>query len=56
MPFANQFSLSIEVTRLVPGRIQANKAVEMVLKLARDLQNWGSHTPIEDDLTSMFVR
>lgn len=38
MSFSNQFSLSLEVTRLVPISLVAKKAVEAVMSLARELQ------------------
>ena len=38
MAFASQFTLSLELTRLLPLHTAANKAVEAVLSFARDLQ------------------
>jgi hypothetical protein len=38
MVFQNQFSLSVELTKLVPVSLVASKAVEAIMSLARDLQ------------------
>ena len=56
MPFANQFALSLEVTRLVPMRLVVSKAYETIMSLARDLQNSGSNIVIEEDLADVFGR
>lgn len=39
MSFSDQFALSLEVTRLIPVQLAANKAAEAIMRLARDLQN-----------------
>ena len=38
MPFESQFVLSMEITRLVPLAGAINKAMDMVIKFARDLR------------------
>jgi hypothetical protein len=38
MVFQNQFSLSVELTKLVPVSLIASKAAEAIMSLARDLQ------------------
>ena len=38
MTFYNQFSLSLELNRLLPLKLAASKAAEAVMSLARDLQ------------------
>lgn len=52
-PFSNQFSLSLELTRLVPLGIAASDAV---MNLARSLRNSGSDIVIEEDLATVFGR
>jgi hypothetical protein len=56
MAFSSQFSLSVELTRLIPLQLVANKAAEAVMRLARDLRNSGSDIVIEEDLASIFGR
>lgn len=57
MPFATQFALSLEVTRLVPLALTAaNNAAQAVMNLARDLQNSGSDIVVEEDLANVFGR
>ncbi|KAI4250849.1 MAG: hypothetical protein L6R42_008604, partial [Xanthoria sp. 1 TBL-2021] len=52
-PFTNQFSLSLELTRLVPfGQFASNA----IMSLAGFLQNSGSDTVIEEDLANIFGR
>ncbi|KAL8753290.1 MAG: hypothetical protein Q9199_005151 [Rusavskia elegans] len=52
-PFTNQFSLSLELTRLVPFGQSASNAI---MSLAGSLQNSGSETVIEEDLANIFGR
>lgn len=52
-PFTNQFSLSLELTRLVPFGLSASNAI---MSLARSLQNSGSDIVIEEDLANVFGR
>ena len=52
-PFSNQFSLSLELTRLVPLGLAASDAV---MNLARSLRNSGSDIVIEEDLATVFGR
>lgn len=56
MAFANQFALSLEVTRLVPIKWAANKATELLMNRARDLHHSGSDIVVEEDLTNVFGR
>ena len=56
MAFSNQFSLSLELTRLVPVNLAVSKAAEALLGLARNLQNSGSDIVIEEDLANVFAR
>lgn len=53
----SQFSLSLEVTRLVPLVLNAgNSAAAAVMKLARELQDSGSDLITEEDLAEVFGR
>lgn len=70
MPFNTQFSLSLELTRLVPFKSVTSKALESVVNLARSLevrkgqlhfcqtliryQNTGSNIIVEADLAELF--
>lgn len=56
MPFTSQFALSLELSRLVPLGLVTSKAAELVMKLARDLQNSGSDIVIEEDMVNLFGR
>lgn len=52
-PLTNQFSLSLELTRLVPLGIAAGNTV---MSLARSLQKSGSDIVVEEDLATIFGR
>lgn len=54
MPFENQFALSLEVSRLLPVKLVGDKATEVVMQLARSLQNSGSDIVVEEDLAQIF--
>ncbi|KAL8770746.1 MAG: hypothetical protein Q9209_003613 [Squamulea sp. 1 TL-2023] len=55
MPAMNtQFSIGLELTRLVPLNLAASKAANLIMSLARDLQSSGSDIVIEEDLALMF--
>ena len=53
MPLTNQFSLSLELTRMFPVDLLAS---DSVINLARSLQNSGSDIVIEEDLAKLFGR
>lgn len=53
MPLSNQFSLSLELTRLVPFGLATTDAV---MNLARSLQNSGSDVVTEEGLATIFGR
>jgi hypothetical protein len=53
---ANQFALSLAVTRLVPVSTIAEAAAKAVFKLARNLRNSGSEMVLEQDLAEEFGR
>ncbi|KAL9118437.1 MAG: hypothetical protein Q9187_005019 [Circinaria calcarea] len=52
-PFSNQFSLSLELTRLIPTGLATSNAF---MSLARSLRNSGSDVVIEEDLAILFGR
>ncbi|KAE8451814.1 hypothetical protein EG329_002654 [Mollisiaceae sp. DMI_Dod_QoI] len=55
MAFQNQFSLSLELTRLVPlAMTLAGKTYEAAMNLARDLQASGSDIVVEADILELF--
>ena len=56
MPISSQFALSLEVTRVLPLGLLANKTYQKVMSLARNLQNSGSNIIIEEDLADVFGR
>ena len=56
MAFTNQFTLSLELSRIVPLSLVASKAAEAVMNLARSLQSSGSDIVIEEDLAYIFGR
>lgn len=53
MAFTSQFSLSLELTNLVPTAIATTRAL---LRLARDLSKSGSDIIVEQDLADIFGR
>ena len=56
MPFQNQFSLSLELTRLLPLGTYADKATQAIVNFGRQLKNSGSDIITEDDLLLVFGR
>ncbi|KAL9039835.1 MAG: hypothetical protein Q9214_004714 [Letrouitia sp. 1 TL-2023] len=55
MAFANQFALTLELTRLVPPlKWATNKAGNVVMSHARNLRQSGSDIVVEEDLTNVF--
>ena len=56
MAFANQFALSVELTRLLPVQWATNKATDVLMKFARHLKNSGSDIVAEEDLAMVFGR
>jgi hypothetical protein len=57
MSFSNQFSLSIELTRLLPAAgVAAATAVAALMNTARSLRIFGSDIVVEDDVASIFAR
>lgn len=53
-PFSTQFSLSLELTSLVP--VILNQAQAGITWLARELRNSGSDIVVEEDLAQLFGR
>lgn len=56
MAFSSQFSLSLELTRLVPLGNILSVAGNGILNLARDLRKSGSDITVEEDLTLVLGR
>ena len=57
MAFANQFALSLELTRLGPPiKWAADKASSAIMNRARDLHHSGSDIIVEEDLANVFGR
>ncbi|OAP65100.1 hypothetical protein AYL99_01072 [Fonsecaea erecta] len=56
MAFSNQFSLSVELTKLVPLGNILSAAGSGILNLARDLRRSGSDITVEEDLTLVLGR
>ena len=54
--FANQFALSLEITRLLPISTITETTAKAVYNLARGLQNSGSDIIVEQDLAEVFGR
>ena len=54
--FANQFALSLEITRLLPISTITETTALAVYKLARGLRNSGSDIIVEQDLAEAFGR
>ena len=54
--FANQFALSLEITRLLPISSITETTALAVYKLARGLRNSGSDIIVEQDLAEVFGR
>ena len=57
MALQNQFTLSLELTNLIPaGFVVAGKTWDAAMRLARQLQSSRSDIVIEEDLALMFGR
>lgn len=56
MPFSNQFSLSLELTRLLPLSTLYDKGAQAIINFGRQLKNSGSDIIVEDDLVLVFGR
>ena len=56
MAFANQFSLSLELTKFLPGSSLVNLAGRGLIQLIRELQNSGSDFITEGDLAEILGR
>lgn len=56
MAFSNQFTLSVELTKLVPLGNILSVAGNSILNLARDLRKSGSDITVEEDLTLVLGR
>ena len=57
MVFQNQFSLSLELTRLLPPiKWAADKTVDAIMTRARELSHSGSDIVVEEDLAQVFGR
>ena len=56
MAFTNQFALSLELTKFVPGASLVNLAGRGLIHLMRELQNSGSDFITEGDLAEIFGR
>lgn len=56
MAFSNQFSLSLELTRLLPLGPAINLFGGAMTKLARELTAYGSDIVVEEDLAAFFGR
>ncbi|KAI4160140.1 MAG: hypothetical protein LQ342_005998 [Letrouitia transgressa] len=55
MAFANQFALTLELTRLVPPlKWATNKAGNAIMGHARNMRHSGSDIVVEEDLTKVF--
>lgn len=54
MPLDSQFSLSLELTRLLPLGGVVNEGGRNLLNFARELQKSGSDIVVEDDLVQIF--
>ena len=56
MPFESQFSLSLELAKILPVRQIVNAGVEQIISLVRDLKRDGSDFLVEEDLANIFGR
>ena len=55
MAFTNQFSLSLELTKFLPGSSLVNLAGRGLIHLMRELQNSGSDFITEGDLAEILA-
>lgn len=56
MPLSSQFSLSLELTKLLPLGSAVNATGRGLIQLARELQKSGSDIVVEEDLAEVFGR
>ena len=56
MPLASQFSLSLELSKVIPFGSALSAASRGILHLVRELQNSGSNIITEEDLAEVFGR
>ena len=56
MPFQSQFSLSLELAKVLPVRQIVNAAAEQIIGLVRELKRDGSDFLVEEDLANIFGR
>ena len=56
MPFESQFSLSLELAKILPVREVVNAGAEKIISLVRALKREGSDFLIEEDLANIFGR
>jgi hypothetical protein len=56
MAFQSQFSLSLELTRLLPVRSITDQAAQAFMNYARQLYHSGSDVIVEEDLVQIFGR
>ena len=56
MPFESQFSLSLELAKVLPVRQIVNIGTEQIISLVRALKRDGSDFLIEEDLANIFGR
>ena len=56
MSLAKQFTLSVELTKLVPIRSMITYSAESIVKLVRALRRSGSDFLVEEDLAAIFGR
>jgi hypothetical protein len=54
MPISSQFSLSVELTKLVPFQPIASGVTQALMVLARELRGAGSDIVVEEDLATLF--
>jgi len=55
-PFSTQFSVSLELAKLLPARAAVNYTAESILGFARELRRSGSDILVEEDLAAIFAR
>lgn len=56
MPFQSQFSLSLELSKLLPVQSAISHTAESLINLARELRRSGSDILVEEDLAAIFSR
>lgn len=56
MPFSTQFSVSVELAKILPARAALTYGAESIINLVRDLRRSGSDFLVEEDLAAIFSR